>query len=222
MKYGDALPSGFNVPTSAFWLKKDLTPEGNPFKLVNVHAGDKVMDCGLYIGTFTAACMEQGAAGVRCYEAAPKNAALARANLERYGTVVDIVEAALTATDKENVELTMSNFSGANSILPSAHRQKSIRVPAVNFRQQLIAFQPNVIKLDVEGAEYDLLDSLEPCDLAGVRCVFVEFHPIADRDTRIRRIRQFFEGEGFGITSEKLRAFVADRDSQNLFSRQSF
>ncbi len=218
MRYGDALPADFNVPTSAFWLKKDLTPDGNPFKLVNLYAGDKVMDCGLYIGTFTAACMEQGAAGVRCYEAAPVNAKLAKENLSRYGSVVEIVEAALTAGSDHSVTLTMSGFSGANSILPSATRAKNIKVRAINFRQELLAFNPNVIKLDVEGAEYDLLDSLTVRDLANVRTIFVEFHPIENRDVRIKKIADYFQSEGLTIESTRLRAFVASRDVETLFS----
>lgn len=218
MNYGSVLPSGFTLPTSAFWLKKDLTVEGNPFKLINIQPGDRVMDCGLYIGTFTSACMEQGAGNARCYEAAPKNAALAKGNLARYGDAVQIVEAALTASDAMEVVLTMSGFSGANSILPSVNRSKSIRVKAVNFRQQLLAFDPHVVKLDVEGAEYDLLDSLQPGDLARVRCLFVEFHPIDQRDDRIRKVSEFIQAEGFAIESRKLRAFVASRGVENLLN----
>lgn len=218
MKYSEALPQGFNIPSSAFWLKKDLTTGGNPFKLIQLESGDKVMDCGLYIGTFTAACMEQGAAGAKCYEAAPNNAAIAKQNLAHYGDVVQIVEAALTAKEEAIVTLTMSSFSGANSILPSQQRQKSIEVPAVNFRRELLAFNPNVIKLDVEGAEYDLLDSLHSGDLSDVRCIFVEFHPIEEREKRICKIQRFFQDEGFIVESSKLRSYVVSRNASNLFS----
>lgn len=218
MNYGDALPSWFTIPTSAFWLKKDLTVDGNPFKLVNLQPGDRVMDCGLYIGTFTAACLEQGAGSAMCYEAAPRNATLAKANLARYGDRVRIVEAALTATKATEVVLTMSGFSGANSILPSVNRSKSIKVKAVNFRQQLLAFDPHVVKLDVEGAEYDLLDSLQPGDLTNVRCLFIEFHPIERRDDRIHKIREFIQADGLTVESQKLRAFVASRDVPSLFT----
>lgn len=212
MRYGDILPEGFNVPTSAFWLRKDLTVDGNPFKLVDVREGDVVMDCGSYIGTFAAAALEQGAASVTCYEAAPKNAALLVENVARYGDKVTVVEAALVATDAERVTLTMSGFSGANSVLPSENRKKSIEVKAINFAYELRRLQPQIVKLDVEGAEYDLLSLLYRGDLASVRCLFVEFHPIFNREVRIEDIRRYLAYEGFTIASTRKRAFVARKD----------
>jgi FkbM family methyltransferase len=217
MKYGDALPDGFEIPSSGFWLKNDLTPEGNPFRLIRLRDGDRVMDCGLFVGTFTAACLEQGAAAVRSYEAAPKNAVLAKKNLARYGEKVTLVEAALVATEVTSVTLNLAAFSGANTIV-AGKSKKSLNVPAVNFRRELLEFKPTVLKLDVEGAEYDLLDSLKPGDLASVRSIFIEFHPIDKRAERIRTIQRFIEDEGFVLESSKLRAFVASRDARTLFS----
>lgn len=212
MKYGEALSLDFVIPTSAFWLRKDLTEGGNPYKLVNIHGGDKVMDCGAYIGTFTVAALEQCAGSAVCYEAAPKNAAMLRAGLARYGTRVRIVEAALTASEDATAKLSLSGFSGANSILPSPNRPKSIQVAAINFRDELLQLRPHVVKIDIEGAEYDLLDSLVAGDLYDVRTIFVEFHPIEQRDERIRRIVRFLTAEGFIIASMRKRANVATRE----------
>jgi len=209
MKYADALPEGFKIPTSAFWLRKDL--ETNPFKLVPLEVGDRVMDCGTYIGTFAAAAMEQGAASVVCYEAAPKNFLLAVDNMARYGERAKVVEKALTAGYSDSVQLTMSGFSGANSILPSANRPKALTVVACNFSDELMLHRPTVVKMDVEGAEYDLLGSLEPGDLEGVRCLFIEFHPIEGREAKIAAIRAFLESEGFTVLSDRKRAFVVVR-----------
>ena len=211
MRYGDVLPADFNLPSSAFWLRKDLTEAGNPFKLIEVVAGDRVMDCGAYAGTFAAACMEQGAAGVACYEAHPRNAALLRQNIARYAGAVTVFEGALTAGNDERVALTTSGFSGANSILPSANRPKTIDVKAFNFRNHLRGVNPNVLKLDVEGAEYDLIDSLQKEGLASVRTIFVEFHPIDGREKRVNDVKAFIEAEGFTVLSNRLRAFVARR-----------
>lgn len=60
MEYGSVLPKDYTIPSSAFWLLKDLAT-ANPFKLVALKPGDRVMDCGAFIGTFTSACLEQGA-----------------------------------------------------------------------------------------------------------------------------------------------------------------
>lgn len=210
MRYGDILPAGFNIPTSAFWLRGDLTKK-NPFELLPLTPDAIVMDCGSYIGTFAAAAVEQGAQKVYCYEAAPKNANLLRANMMRYGDHVIVIEAALTSSHDIAVALTLSGFSGANSILQSKNRPKSITVGAINFRDTLLAIRPHVIKLDVEGAEYDLLRSLRSGDLANVNSLFVEFHPIDDRDAKIATISRFIEDEELTIVNARRRAFIAVR-----------
>jgi FkbM family methyltransferase len=221
MRYGDILPKDFNIPTSAFWLKGDLGPK-NPFKQLPVPPNATVMDCGSFIGTFAAAALEQGAVHVTCYEAAPKNAELLRENMARYVDRVTIVQAALIATNDEIATLTMSGFSGANSILPSTTRMKSVQVKTVNFRRELLSIRPQMLKLDIEGAEYDLLASLRPGDLSSVESLFIEFHPIADRDAKIKMISSYISNEGMNIVSNRLRAFIAIRGEkeEDLFDKK--
>ena len=212
MKYGDALPKDYNIPTSAFWLRKDLTQSGNPFKNVDIVEGDRVMDCGAYIGTFAAACVEQGATRVTCYEAAPKNAALLRENVMRYDGRVEVIEAAIVPYKDSHAVLTMSNFSGANSIVESPNRKKKITVKALNFRDELQRIHPTILKLDVEGAEYALLESINAEDLSSVRCLFVEFHPIEHREERYSEVQRLILEAGFWIRSHRLRTFTAARE----------
>lgn len=210
MRYGDILPAGFQVPKSAFWIKKDLEAKHNPFGLVVVRPGDTVMDCGGFIGTFAAAVLEQQASTVVVYEASPKNASLLRANLEPYGDTAQIEEVALVAGDRRSVTLTLSGFSGANSIVPRgrAAEKRSIEVPAVNFRAELRRIKPQVLKLDIEGAEYDILDSIIADDLASVECIFVEFHPYDDREQRIARVTALILEAGFLPITDRKRAAV--------------
>jgi FkbM family methyltransferase len=210
MKYGEVIPKGFNIPTSAFWLKKDLG-NSNPFALLPLRKGDTIMDVGAYIGTFTAAALEQGAKWAVCYEAAPKNAALLRENMERYGARVSICEYAVVAGHELEVQLTMSGFSGANSVIPSPNRKKAVTVPAVNFRGELARIKPTVLKMDIEGGEYPILDILKPGDLRQVNSIFIEFHPHPDRENQVDWAYKFLTQEGFKIISKRNRAFVAVR-----------
>lgn len=210
MKYGEAIPKGFNIPKSAFWLRADLEKR-NPFELLPLRKGDTVMDCGAYIGTFTAAALEQGAKWAVCYEAAPKNAELLRGNMERYGDRVSICECALVAGHKWEIELTMSGFSGANSVIPSPNRKKHITVPAVNFRGELARIKPTVLKIDIEGGEYPILNSLKPRDLFHVNGIFIEFHPHPDRDAWVDWAYKFLTQEGFDIVSDRNRAYIGVR-----------
>lgn len=211
MKYGEVIPEGFNIPKSAFWLRADLEKR-NPFELLPIRKGDTVMDCGAYIGTFTAAALEQGAKWAVCYECAPKNLPLLEENMARYGGRVRIMRYAIVGHHGWNkVTLNLSGFSGANSVIPSKNRPKSVEVPAVSFRFQLRHFNPDILKIDVEGAEYEMLESLMPGDLRGVRGIFIEFHPHEQRDAWVDWARKFLTQEGFNIVSDRNRAFIAVR-----------
>lgn len=210
MKYGEVIPKGFNIPTSAFWLRADLEKR-NPFELLPLRKGDTIMDVGAYIGTFTAAALEQGAKWAVCYEAAPKNAALLRENMERYGSRVSICEYAVVAGNELEVQLTMSGFSGANSVIPSPNRKKHITVPAVNFRGELARIKPTVLKMDIEGGEYPILDSLQPRDFRCVNSIFIEFHPHESRAEWVYWAYKYLTQEGFWIESDRNRAFIAVR-----------
>jgi FkbM family methyltransferase len=210
MKYGEAIPKGFNIPKSAFWLRADLEKR-NPFELLPLRKGDTVMDCGAYIGTFTAAALEQGAKWAVCYEAAPKNAILLRENMARYEGRVSICEYALVAGHELEIQLTMSGFSGANSVIPSPNRKKHITVPAVNFRGELARIKPTVLKMDIEGGEYPILESLKRRDLRNVNGIFIEFHPHPDRDAWVDWSYKFLTQEGFDIVSDRNRAYIGVR-----------
>ncbi len=208
MRYGEVLPEGFTIPTGAFWIRKDL--ERNPFDLVDVRPGDKVMDCGSCIGTFAVAALEQGAARVWCYEPMEKNVAVLRDNVSKYGDRAVVVRAALTMSSENGIMLSLSGFSGAHTIVPR-RKAKEVMVPAKCFRSELMERQPDVLKLDVEGAEYGLMMSLMRGDLHHVRSLFIEFHPNDRREELVEKVKTFVTEEGFVVLKDRLRAFTAVR-----------
>lgn len=211
MKYGESLPEKFNVPSSTlFWMRKDLY-DNNPFDKVIVSDGDVVMDCGSCIGTFAAAVLEAGASKVFCYEPEPRNASVLSANLVHYGDRAVVIEAALVADDADAATLHLSGFTGAHGVTDKRKPHKSITVKTRNFRKELLFRRPAVVKLDVEGSEYELLNSLKPRDLKSVRCMFIEFHPHADREGQVYRIRNYLVSEGLLVIKERLRAFTCMR-----------
>lgn len=210
-RYGEVLPKDFEIPSSMFWIRKDL--ETNPFSQVVMRAGDRVMDCGGCIGTFSAAALENGAGHVRCYEPIMKNAEVLKQNLARYGNRKTVVEAALVADSSKTVTMFLASFSGSHSVVDNG-KAKTVSVPARSFRAEIKAFKPHIIKLDVEGAEYTLLRSLKPGDLGAVSCVFIEFHPHKERERLIEDARAFLVGEGLTIVKTRTRAFTAIRQTR--------
>ena len=207
MEYAKVLPTDFQLPKSSFWIRKDF--ETNPFTHVRIEKGDRILDCGAYVGTFACAAMEQGASFVRCFEPEPKNFSCLTRNLARYGDRVELWNAALVSAPVARVTLHLSGFTGAHSIMGG--KGKTLSVMALNFRMAVLGEQPQVLKVDIEGAEYDLCDSLRAGDLKSVRSLFVEFHPIADKASRMRRVLDYVEREGLVMAVSRPRRFTANR-----------
>jgi len=214
MTFAYTLPPGFNLTPAFRWiLTKDL--QTNPFDRMVIAPGDRVMDCGAAIGTFTAAALEAGAGLVRAYEPLPVNVEVLRQNVGRYGERAEIVPAALVPDRRPTAWLeTGSSFPGTHSIVTRAKNPKGrVEAAATNFRDEVLRLRPQVIKLDVEGAEYDLLATLRPGDFADLTCCFIEFHPWDHQDAAILRVRRFLAGEGMVCVKSRKRAFTALRES---------
>ena len=223
-----ALPEGFVVPQGeGRWLAAEL--KRNPFQEVRVQPGDVVLDVGACYGTFAAAAMEAGAGRVVCFEPFPPSAAVCASNLRRYGAERHVVDArAVVAGEGDSVvRLELSGFSGAHTIMPGAikHPRGKVRcidVPAVGIRSVLATVAPQVVKIDIEGAEYGVLASLQPGDLASVRCLFVEFHrATVHRDAPLHKpeidaVRAFVRAEGLIETRTRLTGFTWRRAQGNL------
>ncbi len=206
MKYGSTLPTDFQLP-GAFWLKKDLTEEHNPFNLMPVPVGMTVMDCGGFLGTFSAACLEQGAARVVTYECMPKTLVPLRANLAKYGDRSEVVAAAVSNT-KGVITLFTSGFSGAHSITKAKGASGELEVATVRFIDEVVRVKPDVLKVDVEGAEYLFILSLTPDILTNMQSVFVEFHPHPERSDYMKAFAELAESAGLAVVNYSARRFT--------------
>ena len=205
------MPEWFKVPTFAFFIKKDLD-KTNPFTELDIIKGDIVLEGGCFIGTFASACIEAGANVVTSFECEKRNYDFSLSNLEKYGNKIELINAALVAGRVPFIKIFLSGCRVANSIIQREKTKKFITVRAVQFRQQLLKLKPSVFKLDIEGAEYDIVRSLQPGDMASVREFYIEFHKHDEREQRIAEFERFIESEGFKKTpGSKPRKFVAKR-----------
>lgn len=117
--------------------------------------GKRVLDVGANIGCFSRMALDRGASAVFAYEPDQDNYDLLRQNAPE----ATAVRAALTSGDEERVKFykTKSGKNPGNySTVPSRGRIEEW-VPARNFATVLEEVEPDIIKFDCEGAEYDLL-----------------------------------------------------------------
>jgi FkbM family methyltransferase len=162
-----------------------------------------IIDCGANIGfaTLYFKLLYPGAK-VHAYEANPHVAALLRENMAANAwTNVSVNEVALS--DKEG-ELTfhISEDLGTllGSVMPERGGGTAMRVKAARLSQQMAGMERiNVVKMDVEGAEWPILaDLLESGQFARPDQYLVEYHhQIGDERPRFTAFLKHFEDAGY-------------------------
>lgn len=211
MRYGEVLPKDFKMP---FGLGSDL--KRNPFEPMTIRRGDVCMDVGACTGSWSIAAMEEGAAAALAYEPHPKNFQETCKNLMPYGARTRVMQAAMVGDRRKTVTLHLG-MSVAHTLVERKTTTKHIDVPAVRFRDELKKVRPEVLKVDVEGAEYGMFAGLKPGDLRTVRSIFVEFHSNSEHrlspdDPGVKAIRQYIVAEGLTeVATKRLKAYVAER-----------
>tara|TARA_R100000808_G_scaffold11811_2_gene30020 strand:- start:1300 stop:1932 length:633 start_codon:yes stop_codon:yes gene_type:complete len=116
-----------------------------------------VMDIGGCFGAFTYYALYQGAKHVYSYEPILENYQLLSENTRNYSNV-DCYQLALSFENKDSINFYPGN--GANKGIGSSVKRrgrKKIKVPSANFKKELHRIKPDVIKMDIEGGEYDLI-----------------------------------------------------------------
>jgi FkbM family methyltransferase len=145
----------------------------------------RVLDCGANIGLATLWLKRQfPGAVVTAFEADPTIAAILRRNLAANGALdVEIVEAAVWTSEGTVAFSSEGSDSGSVASL-GVTAGRSIEVRAVRLRDRMVGERIDLLKLDIEGAERDVLGDCVDA-LGSVRAIHMEVH---DYDPRVRRL----------------------------------
>lgn len=167
------------------------------YRHLPIVAGDRVLDVGANIGVFTKHAVQMGAKAVLAIEPDPDNFGLLDANA---GHAARLLQAAVVRGDKTDVILYLNKGKnkGLHSTVPTRGRDE-ITVRAVKWEFILRTFQPNKIKIDCEGAEYEWL---APKELpACVEGVILEYNLTRKYErAAATRVHQEFLDAGFTCT----------------------
>ncbi len=168
-----------------------------------------VLDVGGQIGGFSLAvarALPQGR--VHVYEASPTSAAYIRRNVAANG-LDDRVTVHATALAGEEGEFTLvdtGTASGHNGMTSAAWLKQQgaaeVTVPARTLDQAFAdaGGAVQVVKMDVEGAEYDIVLDSSPASWASVRTVVMEYHPVPGRS--VTELLDFFATAGLRMTRD--------------------
>jgi FkbM family methyltransferase len=176
------LPEGERVRLSARYRHLSWNPEEYAAFRAAVRPGATVLDVGANVGAYTVLFARWvGDSGrVVAFEPAPGSIAGLREHVRLNGLSnrVEIVDAAVSDGVGSAI-FDCEGVSGANALVPGAAGPGAITVATTT----LDAFcadrglQPTVVKIDVEGAELDVLRGGRRVLAAPGLQAFVEFHP---------------------------------------------
>jgi len=144
-----------------------------------VEPGSRVIDIGANIGVFAVFAARCGASEVHAYEPTAESLACLQRNIVDNGLdgVIHAVRAAVTGAPSGPVW-----FPRRSSVLNTLSAERpsaadSDQVPTVTLAGVLASFPTvDLIKMDCEGAEFDIFRHTAPAAFSGVRAVRLEFH----------------------------------------------
>lgn len=164
------------------------------------------VDIGAHVGSFTVALSQRyPRANIICYEPSPHSASYLQVNIaaNHLDERVQIYEAAIASKSGSVHLYSNADGSGQASIVgpldgSDAATQAGIVCPAVAFQAAMSsAGRVDLVKIDCEGAEYDvILNSTSSC-WDNVICVLLEYHPVAGHSWG--ELKEYLTGIGFTI-----------------------
>lgn len=131
---------------------------------INVDCKDQVvMDCGSNIGGFISKACIDGALSVHAYEPENFNFDVLSKNVsilkEKFNTQIEIINSALVGSYASNITFNISGAktSACSGSVIKTRRSIPLTVKAINFWGELDRIRPSIVKIDIEGGEYDIL-----------------------------------------------------------------
>jgi len=97
------------------------------------------------------------------------------------------------------------SYLGSSMVANAQKTTETVQIPTRNFSDVVAELDPNVLIMDVEGAE---LDFLEHADLSAFKGIVLEFHPGAYGDEGVKRCKTLLRNAGFAPDQEVSTRFV--------------
>lgn len=180
-------------------------------------ASPRILDAGANIGLASLVLKDIAPrARILAFEADPELAAMCRRNLERNldpaaARDVRVDAVAVWTHDGEVAFAGEGADSGAVASLPGGPSAATRSVRCVRLRDVLATESVDLLKLDIEGAEADVLEDCRDV-LGNVRAALVEVHDFHSDARRLPRVLQVLSDTGFLVALDHVLP-VADREA---------
>ena len=174
----------------------------------HVHPGDRVLEIGVGIGLITlTAARRAGAENVFAYEANPALERLIRRNFALNGLAPQLTMKAVTA-DGRALTFYQDRKVLSSSIFDRDLEGGEVTVESEPINALIARHSPNVLVMDVEGAEAEILPA---ADLDGVERIIVEMHPHVIGEETVAGLIADLEGRGFSVKDRQSITWYLER-----------
>lgn len=169
----------------------------------NIKKNDVVVDIGANIGAFSILAARKASDGrVFAYEPNKKNYSLLLKNKSLNNLHNLLVFNLAVAGEKGHVDLFISKLNDCAHSIYSADSKKSVKVKSIGLRD-IFAMNNlkriNYLKIDAEGAEYDILLNTPAEIIRKVDKIVLEYHDQLNRDHDYNDLKEYLEGNGFKV-----------------------
>ncbi len=177
-----------NAESNVGYALGTTEPQVQDFFAAHLRPGDVVYDIGANVGFFTliAAKMVGPTGRVYSFEPVPSTAQALRKNiaLNRL-TNVDVIEAAVGRSSGTGT-LILGQSSLDARLDPDGGDGSGLAVPVVSIDDSPVDRHPTFVKIDAEGAEFDVLDGMrQTLATTPIPTILCELHQEGDRDEHL-------------------------------------
>ena len=174
-----------------------------------------VLDVGANLGGFVLALLRRRpCARVAAYEPSPIAFAACRENLSQNGLTDQVTLSPSAVTGRSAERLTLYQDQGdtcRSTVLSGSHDAtplQPVEVTAVTLAEAISACDADIdlLKLDVEGAEYDIILGTPPDVLRRVHRIVLEYHPVPG--STVAQLASHLAAAGFSWERQEHAALV--------------
>ncbi len=181
------------------WANYLYTPKGFEIK-----KNDLILDIGAHIGIFSVFASKFADDGkIYSFEPTPENFKILKENLEfnKIKNIVLINKAVSSKNEKREIILCDANTGGHSFFKIGNDYSKKIKIQTISldkFVKENKIYQIDFLKMDCEGAEYEILFSCSKEVLRMIKKISMEYHNLNDYYNGFN-LKNFLEKNGFKV-----------------------
>lgn len=183
------------------WFTKDYSMPGFEIK-----DNDVVIDIGAHVGLFSLFASQFCKSGkIYCFEPIKENyeALLDNINLNKIKNIVPLNLA--VSKENEHVKIYLNSDESAHSIFPSGDAFVEVKSTTIEtFFDEHKIENCNLMKIDCEGAEYEIIDSIPDGYFSRINKMIIEYHLVDEKQELYQNLLKKLENNLFKIKTEKV------------------